>query len=133
MVHIFFVRLTRHPIHVCLHLGLHSLVSSKNPLLLLACIIFYNRLGSKKFTCFRYVKDGRQGQLVERCRRGGAQELQEKLLQHPILSWVQSALSDDYQTAATTLYKLAQEETELVTRKKVRAFILKNMYAHFTQ
>ena len=68
---------------------------------------------------FRYVKDGRQGQLVERCRRGGAHELTEKLLQHPMLSWVQAALSDEYETAAKTLYSLAQDEMDLVTRKKV--------------
>ncbi len=65
------------------------------------------------------MKDGRQGQLVERCRRGGATELTEKLLQHPILSWVQAALSDDYQSASQTLFSLAMEEVELAPRKKV--------------
>jgi nuclear pore complex protein Nup133 len=72
------------------------------------------------------VKDGRQGQLVERCRRGGATELTEKLLQHPVLSWVQASLSDDYEMAAKTLYSLALEEVELVTRKKV-IFVIKNI------
>lgn len=56
---------------------------------------------------------------MERCRRGGANELTEKLLQHPILSWVQAALSDDYQSASQTLYCLAMEEVELAPRKKV--------------
>ncbi|XP_076290954.1 nuclear pore complex protein Nup133 isoform X3 [Lasioglossum baleicum] len=65
-----------------------------------------------------YVKDGRQGQLVERCRRGGTIELAEKLAEHPTLSWVQSALTDDLRFAASTLHSLAVEETELVTRKK---------------
>ncbi|XP_076223493.1 nuclear pore complex protein Nup133 [Nomia melanderi] len=65
-----------------------------------------------------YVKDGRQGQLVEKCRRGGTVELAEKLAEHPTLSWVQSALTDDLQFAANTLYSLATEERELMTRKK---------------
>nr|XP_012233561.1 PREDICTED: nuclear pore complex protein Nup133 [Linepithema humile] len=65
-----------------------------------------------------YVKDGRQGQLVERCRRGGTAELTEKLSEHPTLSWVQAALTDDLQLAANTLHSLAVQESELVTRKK---------------
>lgn len=65
-----------------------------------------------------YVKDGRQGQLVEKCRRGSSVELSEKLAEHPTLSWVQSALTDDLRFAATTLHSLAIQENELVTRKK---------------
>jgi len=65
-----------------------------------------------------YVKDGRQGQLVERCRRGGTTELTEKLSEHPYLSWVQAALTDELRLAANTLHTLAVQETELVTRKK---------------
>ncbi|XP_036140660.1 nuclear pore complex protein Nup133 isoform X2 [Monomorium pharaonis] len=65
-----------------------------------------------------YVKDGRQGQLVERCRRGGTAELTEKLSEHPTLSWVQAALTDDLRLAANTLHNLAIQESELVTRKK---------------
>ncbi|XP_076632615.1 nuclear pore complex protein Nup133 isoform X2 [Colletes latitarsis] len=65
-----------------------------------------------------YVKDGRQGQLVEKCRRGDTVELSEKLAEHPTLSWVQSALTDDLRFAANTLHSLASQETELVTRKK---------------
>lgn len=65
-----------------------------------------------------YVKDGRQGQLVEKCRRDGTVELSEKLAEHPTLSWVQSALTDDLRFAANTLHSLAIQEVELVTRKK---------------
>ncbi|XP_012252662.2 nuclear pore complex protein Nup133 [Athalia rosae] len=65
-----------------------------------------------------YVKDGRQGKLVQRCRRGGAVELAEKLSEHPSLSWVQAALSDELRLASNTLHSLAMEEVELVTRKK---------------
>lgn len=66
-----------------------------------------------------YVKDGRQGQLVERCRRGGnSAELAEKLSEHPTLSWVQAALTDELRFAANTLHSLAVQEVELVTRKK---------------
>ncbi|GAB1864344.1 Nuclear pore complex protein Nup133 [Camponotus japonicus] len=64
-----------------------------------------------------YVKDGRQGQLIERCRRGTA-ELTEKLSEHPTLSWVQAALTDELQVAANTLLTLATQEHELVVRKK---------------
>lgn len=67
----------------------------------------------------RYVKDGRQGQLVEKCRRGGTVELTEKLSEHPVLSWVQAALTDELPLAANTLHSLAIQEFELVTRKKV--------------
>lgn len=56
---------------------------------------------------------------MERCRRGGTAELTEKLLEHPTLSWVQAALTDELRLAANTLHTLAIQETELVTRKKV--------------
>lgn len=65
------------------------------------------------------MKDGRQGQLVEKCRRSGTVELSKKLAEHPTLSWVQFALTDDLSFAANTLYSLAIQESELVTRKKV--------------
>ena len=69
---------------------------------------------------FRYVKDGRQGQLIERCRRGGALELTERLSEHPAISWVQTALTDELRLAANTLHSLAVQENDLVTRKKVQ-------------
>lgn len=72
----------------------------------------------------RYVKDGRQGQLVEKCRRDGTIELSEKLAEHPTLSWVQSALMDDLRFAANTLHSLAIQENELVTRKKVQIYYI---------
>ncbi|XP_076243006.1 nuclear pore complex protein Nup133 [Calliopsis andreniformis] len=65
-----------------------------------------------------YVKDGRQGQLVEKCTHGGTVELTEKLAEHPSLSWVQAALTDNLTVAAYTLRSLAMQESELVTRKK---------------
>ncbi|XP_046481627.1 nuclear pore complex protein Nup133 isoform X1 [Neodiprion pinetum] len=65
-----------------------------------------------------YVKDGKQGKLVERCRRGGAAELAEKLSEHPSLSWVQAALCDELRLASNTLHTLAMEEIDLVMRKK---------------
>ena len=65
-----------------------------------------------------YVKDGRQGQLIDKCRRGGTVGLAVKLAEHPTLSWVQSALTDDLTFAADILGSLAMQETELVTRKK---------------
>ncbi|KAH0548930.1 nuclear pore complex protein Nup133 [Cotesia glomerata] len=65
-----------------------------------------------------YVKDGRSGQLVERCRREGKGELMEKISEHPELSWVQNSLMEEYRLAADTLHKLAIRETELVRRKK---------------
>ncbi|KMQ88267.1 nuclear pore complex protein nup133 [Lasius niger] len=65
-----------------------------------------------------YIKNGRQGQLIERCRRGGTAELTEKLSEHPTLSWVQAALTDELQLAANTLLILAAQEYELIIRKK---------------
>ncbi|KAK0162590.1 hypothetical protein PV327_006357 [Microctonus hyperodae] len=65
-----------------------------------------------------YVKDGRQGQLVERCRRVGAGELVDKILEHPELSWVQCSLNGEYRLAANTLHTLALQEVDLVKRKK---------------
>lgn len=65
-----------------------------------------------------YVQGGKQGQLVERCRRGGANELTEKLAEHPELSWLQASLTSEYRTAANTLHSLAMQEVELVKRKK---------------
>ncbi|XP_066593314.1 nuclear pore complex protein Nup133 [Prorops nasuta] len=72
-----------------------------------------------------YVKDGKQGQLVERCRYGGANELTEKLSEHPTLSWVQAGLTDEYRYAANTLHALATQEKELVTRKKTMLSLAK--------
>lgn len=66
------------------------------------------------------MKDGRQGQLIERCRRGGAPELTERLSEHPAISWVQTALTDELRLAANTLHSLAVQENDLVTRKKVQ-------------
>lgn len=71
------------------------------------------------------MKDGRQGQLVERCRRGGTTELTEKLSEHPTLSWVQAALTDELRFAANTLHSLAVQESELFSRKKVLLNIIK--------
>lgn len=65
-----------------------------------------------------YIKNGRQGQLIEKCRRGGTAELTEKLSEHPTLSWVQAALTDELQLAANTLLDLAAQEYELIVRKK---------------
>ncbi|XP_008544817.1 nuclear pore complex protein Nup133 [Microplitis demolitor] len=65
-----------------------------------------------------YVRDGRSGQLVDRCRREGAGELMEKISEHPELSWVQNSLMEEYRLAANTLHKLAMKEVELVRRKK---------------
>lgn len=72
-----------------------------------------------------YVKDGRQGQLVERCRRAGAGELTEKLSEHPELAWVQESLTGEYRQAAHTLSVLANEEVELVKRKKTKLSLSK--------
>ncbi|KAL2713004.1 nuclear pore complex protein Nup133 [Vespula squamosa] len=82
---------------------------------------YIDKFASQDFAGFLfswYVKDGRQGQLVERCRRGGSIELTEKLSEHPTLSWVQAVLTDELRFAANTLHSLAVQETELVTRKK---------------
>ncbi|XP_015587429.1 nuclear pore complex protein Nup133 isoform X2 [Cephus cinctus] len=82
---------------------------------------YMERFASQDFAGFLfswYVKDGRQGQLIERCRRGGAVELTERLSEHPSLSWVQAALTGEIRLASNTLHALAFEESELVTRKK---------------
>ncbi|XP_051164575.1 nuclear pore complex protein Nup133 [Leptopilina boulardi] len=82
---------------------------------------YMERFASHDFVGFLfswYVKDGRQGQLIERCRRGGAPELTERLSEHPSISWVQTALTDELRLAANTLHSLATQENELVTRKK---------------
>lgn len=65
------------------------------------------------------MKDGRQGQLVERCRQGNAAELTEKLFEHPNLSWVQAGLMDEFRVSSCILFDLAQTEVDLVARKKV--------------
>ena len=71
------------------------------------------------FFFHRYLKNERQGQLVERCRRAGANELTEKLSEHPSLAWIQAGLADEYGSAADILHSLAMQEHDLVTRKKV--------------
>lgn len=84
---------------------------------------YIERFAAQDFVGFLfswYIKDGKQGKLVDRCRRGGADELAEKLSEHPSLSWVQAALSDELRLASNTIHALAMEETELVTRKKVK-------------
>lgn len=89
---------------------------------------YMERFASHDFVGFLfswYVKDGRQGQLIERCRRGGAPELTERLSEHPSISWVQTALTDELRLAANTLHSLAVQETELVTRKKTKLSLAK--------
>ena len=65
------------------------------------------------------MKNERQGQLLERCLHGGANELTEKLTEHPSLAWVQAGLANDFKSSADTLQTLATQELDLVTRKKV--------------
>ncbi|XP_034943346.1 nuclear pore complex protein Nup133 [Chelonus insularis] len=82
--------------------------------------VYSEKFASHDFAGFLfnwYLKDGRQGQLVERCRRGGG-DLMEKVSEHPEISWVQASLTDEFRLAANTLHSLALKEVELVKRKK---------------
>ncbi|XP_012274831.1 nuclear pore complex protein Nup133 [Orussus abietinus] len=89
---------------------------------------YIERFAAQDFASFYfswYVKDGRQGQLVDKCCRGGAVELSEKLLEHPELSWIPAVFNGELRLASNTLHSLAVQESELVMRKKTMLSLAK--------
>ncbi|KYN19289.1 hypothetical protein ALC57_08466 [Trachymyrmex cornetzi] len=72
--------------------------------------------GTEKFEVLLKQYETERANLIQ--PRGGTAELTEKLSEHPTLSWVQAALTDELRFAANTLHTLAVQESELVTRKK---------------
>ncbi|KAJ8938499.1 hypothetical protein NQ318_005163 [Aromia moschata] len=69
-----------------------------------------------------YLKENKQGKLLERYKRSGKtrnlQQLTHFLSDHPSLAWIQQIFDDKYVAAAETLRKLACEESESLTRQK---------------
>lgn len=82
-----------------------------------------------------YIQEQKPGRLLETFRAGSglsaaAQNASQQaalarfLGDHPSLSWLQHVFLHDFQRAAATLTLLAQQETELLRRKKVCYFVL---------
>lgn len=70
-----------------------------------------------------YIQEQKQGRLLEKFRdiqksRAHQQALSHFLVDHPSLSWLQNIFIGDYKQASCILRGLAEEETELLQRKK---------------
>lgn len=64
-----------------------------------------------------HLQQNKRGDLFERFKRNQS-DLSRFLGDHPSLAWVQAIFNGDLMKAANILFSLAQNETELVARKK---------------
>lgn len=82
---------------------------------------YLERFGNDGFSEYVYnwfLKENKQGKLIDRCRLNRSNRLTNFLADHPTLSWMQNIFDKKYTFAADTLQKLAYEETESITRQK---------------
>lgn len=70
-----------------------------------------------QFAISWHVQQDKRGDLFERFKRNQS-ELSRFLGVHPSLAWIQTVFNGDLSRAARILLQLAQNETELVARKK---------------
>ncbi|XP_037955264.1 nuclear pore complex protein Nup133-like [Teleopsis dalmanni] len=64
-----------------------------------------------------HLRQNRQGDVFDRFKENQA-ALSQFMRDHPTLAWIQLIYNGDFERASKTLLQLAQNETELVTRKK---------------
>uniref|UniRef100_A0A1B6E0K1 Nucleoporin Nup133/Nup155-like N-terminal domain-containing protein n=1 Tax=Clastoptera arizonana TaxID=38151 RepID=A0A1B6E0K1_9HEMI len=65
-----------------------------------------------------YMRENKQSHLVGRCHEKGGEQLAQLLGEHPSLSWLNDIATGNYKRASTTLVSLAENETQLLRRKK---------------
>lgn len=78
----------------------------------------YKELNFSQFAISWHMKQNKQGDLFERFRNNQA-ELAKFLNNHPSLAWIQLIFNGEMAKASNVLLDLAQNEVELVARKKV--------------
>ncbi|CAH0552008.1 unnamed protein product [Brassicogethes aeneus] len=82
----------------------------------------FNNDGFSEYVYNWFLKENKQGKLIDRYRKVGrgksSQKLTNFLSDHPSLSWMQQIFDRKFVLAANTLQQLAAEETESVTRQK---------------
>lgn len=71
-----------------------------------------------------HLQQNKQGDLFERFRRNQS-DLTRFLNDHPSLAWVQAIFNGDLSKAARILWSIAQNESELVARKKTMLSLAK--------
>lgn len=71
-----------------------------------------------------HLQQNKRGDLFERFKRNQS-ELTRFLGDHPSLAWIQSVFNGDLSRASRILLQLAQNETELVARKKTMLSLAK--------
>ncbi|KAK6635816.1 hypothetical protein RUM44_001070 [Polyplax serrata] len=77
-----------------------------------------------------YIKERKPGRLLQQFRGKSKPTKQKKELlnflnDHPSLHWLQNIFANQYKQASNTLYHLAKEETELLSRKKTMLSLAK--------
>ncbi|KAJ8925587.1 hypothetical protein NQ315_009427 [Exocentrus adspersus] len=83
----------------------------------------FNNDGFTEYVYNWFLKENKQGKLMNRCRRTvgktkNVQKLTSFLSNHPSLSWMQQIFDNEFGLAANTLQNLGQHETESLTRQK---------------
>lgn len=95
--------------------------------------VYIEKFKDQEFSQFLfnwYIQEQKPGRLLETFRAGSglsgaAQNASQQtalarfLGDHPSLSWLQHVFLNDFQRASDTLTNLAEQETELLRRKKV--------------
>lgn len=79
----------------------------------------FKELNFSQFAISWHMKQNRQGDLFERFRNNQG-ELAKFLNNHPSLAWIQLFFNGEMSKASNVLMELAQNEIELVARKRVR-------------
>ncbi|XP_022210631.2 nuclear pore complex protein Nup133 [Drosophila obscura] len=77
----------------------------------------YEEFEFSKFAISWHLRQQRHGEVFERFK-GNQLALAQFMRDHPSLGWIQLIFNGDYERAAKVLYELAQNEKEIVARKK---------------
>uniref|UniRef100_A0A1B6K7B6 Nucleoporin Nup133/Nup155-like C-terminal domain-containing protein n=1 Tax=Homalodisca liturata TaxID=320908 RepID=A0A1B6K7B6_9HEMI len=81
--------------------------------------------GFSKFLFTWYIREHKQASLVQHCNERGGEQLVPLLSEQPSLSWLHDLALRQYRQAADTLTGLAQQETQLLQRKKSQLSLAK--------
>lgn len=77
----------------------------------------YQELNFSQFAINWHMRQNKRGDLFERFKHNQA-DLSKFLSDHPSMAWIQSVFNGDMTKASRILFDLAQNETELLARKK---------------
>lgn len=77
----------------------------------------YKEMNFSQFAINWHMRQNKRGDLFQRFKHNQA-DLTKFLGDHPSLAWIQSVFNGDLTNASKILFMLAQNETELIARKK---------------